>query len=378
MPERKLPYGKQWIDDEDIRAVVDVLSGDWLTTGPRVEDFESSFAACVRARHAVAVSSGTAALHCAMHAAGIGPGDEVLVPAMTFVATANAVLYCGATPVFVDVEPDTLLIDANDAAAKVSSRSKAIVAVDYAGQPCDYDVLRNIARRCSLVLIADACHALGAQHRGDPVGSIADLSAFSFHPVKHVTTGEGGMITTSNAEWAARMRAFRNHGITTDHRQRETAGSWSYEMVELGFNYRLTDMQCALGKSQLRRLPEWLDRRHEIAAQYRQGFADTAQVRPLAVRADVRHAHHLFVIRVAQRARLFAALRNAGIGVNVHYAPVYMHPYYRRRLGLAPGLCPVAEAASGQILSLPMFPRMTDDDVAFVVGTFRKLLEAAC
>ncbi len=306
MPERKLPYGKQWIDDEDIRAVVDVLSGDWLTTGPRVEDFESSFAACVRARHAVAVSSGTAALHCAMHAAGIGPGDEVLVPAMTFVATANAVLYCGATPVFVDVEPDTLLIDANDAAAKVSSRSKAIVAVDYAGQPCDYDVLRNIARRCSLVLIADACHALGAQHRGDPVGSIADLSAFSFHPVKHVTTGEGGMITTSNAEWAARMRAFRNHGITTDHRQRETAGSWSYEMVELGFNYRLTDMQCALGKSQLRRLPEWLDRRHEIAAQYRQGFADTAQVRPLAVRADVRHAHHLFVIRVAQRARLFA------------------------------------------------------------------------
>lgn len=378
MAERNLPYGRQCIDEEDIRAVDEVLRGDWLTGGPQVDAFEKGFAAAVGARHAVAVSSGTAALHCALHAAGVAPGDEVLVPAMTFAATANAVLYCGATPVFVDVEPDTLLIDPIDAAAKVTARTRALIAVDYAGQPCDYGALRAIARRRSLVLIADACHALGARYRDEPVGAIADLSAFSFHPVKHIATGEGGMVTTGNAEWDARMRAFRNHGMTTDFRQREASGSWAYEMVALGHNYRLTDIQCALGASQLRKLPGWIERRNAIAELYRQAFADDPRIQPLALRADLLHAYHLFVIRVqANRERLFRKLRAAGIAVNVHYRPVYLHPYYRETLGTRRGLCPVSEAAYERILSLPMYPRLTDDDVQFVVRTCACLLDGA-
>jgi perosamine synthetase len=365
---RPLPYGRQWIDEDDIAAVVEVLRSDWLTTGPKVEEFEAAFAAVVGARAAVAVSSGTAALHAAMFALGIEQGDEVIVPAMTFAATANCVVYQGGTPVFADIDPDTLLLNPIAAAALITPRTRAIVAVDFAGQPCAYDALSELARRHRLALVSDACHSLGGKYRGRPSGSLADLSTFSFHPVKPITTCEGGMITTDDAALARRMQAFRNHGISTDHRQRERAGSWYYEMVELGYNYRLNDLQCALGLSQLQKLPDWISRRQEIARRYDAAFAGLEEIRPLTRRVEVSHAYHLYVVRMAgERDRVFAALREQGIGVNVHYLPVHLHPYYRRRFGTGPGLCPVAEAAPEDLLSLPIFPRMSNQDVDDVI-----------
>ena len=375
----RLPSGQHWIDDEDRAAVDAVLRSAWLTTGPRVEAFERAVADACGAHHAVAVSSGTAALHAAMAAAAIGPGDEVIVPAITFVATANAAVFQGATPVFADVESSTLLVDPAGVAAKITPRTKAIVAVDYAGQPCDYRALRAIADRHGLVLIADACHALGAADHGQPVGSLADLSTFSFHPVKHITTGEGGMITTQRAEWAERMRRFRNHGLDTDVRERRRQGTWRYDMTALGWNYRLSDLQCALGLSQLRHLPAWVARRQTLARRYRTAFTGIPGIEPLTVRSGATHAYHLFVIRIdaarygADRQQLFDACTAEGIGANVHYLPVHLHRFYRECFGTAPGLCPQAETAYEQILSLPIFPRMTDADVDRVIAIVRIL-----
>jgi perosamine synthetase len=373
MGEPFLPYGRQWVDEDDIRAVVDVLRSDWLTTGPVVNQFEQAVADVAGARHAVAVSSGTAALHAAMFAVGVGPGDEVIVPPITFAATANAVVYRGATPIFADVDPDTLLIDPEEVARKVTGRTRAVIAVDYAGQPCDYGALRKIADRCGLTLVADACHSLGGTCDGRPVGSLADLTVFSFHPVKHITTGEGGMVTTDSDRLAAQMRLFRNHGITSDHRQRAQHGSWFYEMTELGYNYRLTDIQCALGMSQLRKLPQWLIRRREIAAVYRTGLGECPEIRPLKTRSNVDHAYHLFAIKLdldklnTDRSTVFQRLLSQGIGVNVHYVPVHLHRFYRERFGTGPGLCPIAEAAYERLLTLPLFPAMKDEDVLRVL-----------
>jgi len=375
-----LPYGRQWLDEDDIAAVVAVLRSNWLTTGPKIAEFEQAFADFVGMREAVAVSSGTAALHTVMAALGIGPGDEVIVPAMTFAATANSVVFQGGTPVFADVDPETLLLDPDAVDARITSRTRAVIAVDYAGQPCDYDALRMIADRHDLALVADACHALGGNDQGRPVGSLADLSAFSLHPVKPITTGEGGVITTDDPQWAQRMRRFRNHGIATDHRQREQQNSWFYEMVELGYNYRLTDFQCALGISQLRKLPNWVARRQAITRVYDKALAEIPGVKPLAVRASVSHAYHLYVVRLdpeqlgKSRTDMFAALRAAGIGVNVHYIPVHLHPFYRERFRTGPGLCPVAEAAYEQILSLPIFPAMNDHDVDQVISALAKIM----
>jgi perosamine synthetase len=372
--EIDLPYGRHQVTEEDIRAVIEVLRSDWLTTGPAVERFEGAVAEWAGAAHAVAVSNGTAALHAAMFALGIGPGDEVVVPAMTFAATANAVVYQGGTPVFADVAPGTLLVDPASIEARLTSRTRAIVAVDYAGQPCDYAALRELARRHGLSLAADAAHALGAADQGVPVGSLADLSTFSFHPVKAITTGEGGMITTDDSNLADRMRRFRNHGFSRDHRQRAEAGSWHYDMTELGYNYRLSDIQCALGLSQLATLEARLRRRREIAVRYGRAFAELPGVRPLAVRPGVAHAWHLYVIRLDaevpgfDRAAAFARLRQAGVGVGVHYIPIHLHPFYRQRFGTGPGLCPRAERAYQEILSLPIFPAMTDGDVDRVIA----------
>ena len=376
--ESMLSYGHHWIDQEDIAAVVQVLSGEWLTTGPLVEEFEKTFAAFVGAREAIAVSSGTAALHAAMFGADIGPGDEVIVPAMTFAATANCVLFQGATPVFADVDRHTLLMDPAAVEEKITPRTRAIIAVDYTGQPCDYASLRSLAEKYNLKIVADACHSLGAADNGKRVGSVADASAFSLHPVKHITTGEGGVIATDDAELARRMRRFRNHGITTEARQRE---SWSYEMVDLGYNYRLTDFQCALGMSQLRKLPGWLGRRREIAGHYNVAFANIEGVKPLEVREGAFHAYHLYVVRLDsgmqfRRAEVFEALRREGIGVNVHYLPVHLHPFYRSRYATGPGLCPVAEEAYEQILSLPLFPAMTVKDEQDVICAMRKVMAA--
>jgi len=372
-----LPYGRQTIDDDDIAAVVEVLRSDWLTTGPKVEEFERALAAFTGTQHAVAVSNGTAALHAVAAALEIGPGDEVIVPAITFVATANCVVYQGGTPVFADVDHATLLIDPADVERKITARTKAIIAVDYAGQPCDYAALRSIAQRHGLHLVADACHALGGSADGQPVGSLADLSTFSLHPVKPITCGEGGAITTNDEALASRMRVFRSHGITSDFRQREKQGSWAYEMVSLGFNYRLSDIQCALAASQLRKLPAWIARRQEIARRYDEAFAGHPSFGPLATRAGVSHGYHLYVIRLREgvdRSATFRALRAEGIGVNVHYAPVHLHPFYREKFGAKPGLCPVAEQVASEILTLPVFPNMTQADVEDVITAVRRVV----
>ena len=379
---RMIPYGRQWVDEADVQAVVEVLRSDWLTTGPVVEKFEGKLADFVGGADAVAVANGTAALHAAMHAIGVGPGDEVIVPTMTFVATANAAVFQGSTPVFADVDPQTLLIDPTAVERLITPRSKAVVAVDYAGQPCDYDALRALTDRFKLWLVADASHALGAEYRNRKVGALADLTTFSFHPVKHITTGEGGMVAALDPEMAARARRFRNHGIATDHRQRAERGTFYYEMVELGYNYRLTDLQCALGIKQLEKLPGWLARRTEIARRYDQAFAGEPVITPLAVAPEVKHAYHLYVVLLdlerlrAGRAEIFADLRSEGIGANVHYSPVHLHPFYRRRFETAPGLCPHAESAYERMLSLPMFPAMSDADVESVIAAVRKVCTA--
>jgi perosamine synthetase len=375
-----IPYGRQSIDEDDIRAVADVLRSDWLTTGPKVEEFERAMADFVGAKEAVAVSSGTAALHAAMYALGISPGDEVIVPAMTFAATANCVVFQGGTPVFVDVAPDTLLIDPEQVKGKITPRTRAVIAVDYTGHPADYDALESIASEHGVALIADACHALGASYKNRPVGTLADISTFSFHPVKHITTAEGGMITTDDSTLAQKMRTFRNHGITSDHHSREALGSWFYEMEDIGYNYRLTDLQCALGISQLKKLSSWVNRRQAIARLYNEAFSKQALVRPLAVKDNVSNSYHLYVIKIdfaklpVDRATVFAKLRTEGIGVNVHYIPVHLHPYYQKKYGTGPGLCPAAEAAYEQILSLPMHPGLTDQDIDTVCNILQNVI----
>ena len=377
-----IPYGRQWVTEEDIKAVSDVLRSDWLTTGPKVEEFEEAFAAKVGSRYAVALSSGTAALHAAALAACIGPEDEVITTPMTFAATANCVLYQGGRPVFSDVEPETLLVDASKIEEKITPKTKAIIAVDYAGQPCDYDELKSIAKRHNLTLIADACHALGATYKGRNVGTLADMTVFSFHPVKHITTGEGGMVTTDDPELAKRVRVFRNHGITSDHRERERCGSWFYEMVDLGYNYRLPDINCALGLSQLKRLDQNVSRRRELAALYNKAFSKIEAVRPLTQKADRKSSWHLYVVKLdlskirATRKDVFSSLRDEGIGVNVHYIPVYWHPYYQK-LGYKKGLCPVAEKAYEEIVTLPLFCAMSDSDAAQVVSAVKKTLQSS-
>jgi perosamine synthetase len=366
-----LPYGKQEISAADISAVVDALSSHWLTTGPRVSEFEKAFAEHCNVAEGVAVNSGTAALHCAMRAAGVRAGDEVIVPAITFAASANAAIYEGAVPVFADIEAETLLIDVASVAAKISDKTRAIVAVDFAGQPADYGALRALAKARNIKLVADACHAPGATYKGRTTGTLADISCFSFHPVKHLTTCEGGMATTDDRQMAAHMRRFRNHGIDSDFRMREQSGVHSYDIVELGYNYRLSDIQCALGIAQLSRLKEWVAARQGIAAMYEQRFMNIAGVTPLKVHADRTHAYHLYVVKLDEaidRDRVFSRLRADAIGANVHYSPVYLHSFYQQR-GYRRGIAPVAEAVSKTILTLPLFPAMTPSDVDRVVGS---------
>jgi len=385
-----LPYGRQSLDESDIQAVVEVLKSDWLTTGPKVGEFEERFAAWVGARHAVSFSSGTAALHGAAFAAGLGPGDDAITTPLTFCATANCILYQGATPVFADVSPDTLNLDPDEVCKKLSShpssRVKAIFAVDYAGHPAALDELGQLAKAHGHgqrpLLIEDACHALGAEYRGRRVGSIADMTVFSFHPVKHLTTGEGGMVATNDARLAETLRRFRNHGISSEARERQEAGQWFYEMVLLGFNYRLTDIACALGISQLTKLGPNLARRREIAARYTVAFRAVPGLNPPSVRAEVNPAWHLYPIRLdlakltVDRGQIFRALRAENIGVNVHYIPIHLHPYYRNQFGHRDGECPVAEAAYERLISLPMFHGMTDADAGDVVRAVSKVISS--
>jgi perosamine synthetase len=376
-----LPYGRQSIGEDDIQAVLDVLRSDWLTTGPKVGEFEEAFAARVGSKYAVSFSSGTAALHGAAFAAGLKPGDEAITTPLTFAATANCVLYQGATPVFADVEADTLNLDAEKVESRITPRTRAILPVDYAGHPAELDAFMELAARHGLVVIEDACHALGSEYRGRHLGSIAHMTVFSFHPVKHVTTGEGGMVTTDRADYAEALRRFRNQGISSDARQRQTDGQWHYEMVLLGFNYRLTDIACALGTSQLKKLEVNLLRRREIAARYTAAFRDLAGVMLPAVRAGADPAWHLYPIRLnlekltADRPRVFLALRAENIGVNVHYIPVHRHPFYRDRFGYRGGEYPIAEDAYERLISLPMFHSMSDGDVEDVIRAVCKVMD---
>ena len=375
-----LPYGRQSVDEADIHAVVDVLRSDWLTTGPKVAEFEEVFATRVGAVHAVSFSSGTAALHGAAFAAGLAAGDEAITTPLTFAATANCVLYQGAMPVFADVNGATLNISPEEISGKISSHTRAIFPVDYAGHPADLAAILEIAKQHGLIVIEDACHALGAEYGGLQVGSIADMTVFSFHQVKHITTGEGGMVTTNNPQFAETLRRFRNHGISSDARQRQSAGQWHYEMVLLGFNYRLPDIVCALGIQQMKKLDANLARRREIAAAYTKAFHEIPGVIPPCLRAEANPAWHLYPIRLdlatlkADRAQVFRALRAENIGVNVHYIPVHMHPYYREKFGYRGGEFPVAEDAYTRLISLPMFHGMTNGDVADVIEAVSKVV----
>ena len=372
-----LPYGRQTLTETDVAAATEVLRSDWLTTGPKVADFEEAIADYVDARHAVSFSSGTAALHAAVLAAGLKPGDEAITTPLTFCATANAVLYGGGTPVFADVRDETLTIDPEEVERRITPRTKALLPVDYAGHPADLDALLAFADRHELIVIEDAAHALGAKYRSRMVGSISHMSVFSFHAVKHLTTGEGGMVTTNNGEFVQRLREVRNHGIDSDARARQADGQWHYEMTTLGFNYRLTDIACALGLAQLPRLPANLARRRTIAARYEKALATVSSLALPIVAADVTSAWHLYPVRVdasIDRAEVFDALRAEGLGVNVHYIPVHLHPYYRSRFGYRGGEFPIAETASGRLISLPMFHGMTDEDVDDVILAVEKVM----
>ena len=369
-----IPYATQAIDESDEQAVLEALRSALLTTGPLVAAFEQQFCAYVKAPFGVAVSSCTAALHTAVHAAGVGKGDEVIVSPLTFAASANCVLYAQGTPVFADVDPHTLLISPDAVARQMTPRTKAVIAVDYAGQPCDYPALRAVCDRHGVILIADCAHSPGAAFQGKTSAEWADIATYSFHPVKHLTSGEGGMVVTHRREWAADMRRFRNHGIDTDHTQRLQQGTWEYNMVSLGYNYRLSDIQCALASSQLRKLDQWIHRRCNIAAQYDKAFTRETQLAPLSVHKDARHVWHLYVIQLAarygatERQQLFEYLRNHRIGVNVHYIPVYRHAYYVEHQGGAAVSCPFAESAYERIISLPMYSALTDEQVSRVIS----------
>ncbi len=375
-----LPYGRQSIQEEDIQAVVDVLRSDWLTTGPKVGEFEEAFAAYVGAKHAVSFSSGTAALHASAFAAGLGPGDEAITTPLTFCATSNCVLYQGARPVFADVTSDTLNLDPERVSACATSKTRAVLPVDYAGHPADLGAFLDLADRHGWTVIEDASHALGATWQKRTVGSVSHLTVFSLHPVKHVATGEGGMVTTDRAEFAEALRRFRNHGISSDARQRQSAGQWHYEMVLLGYNYRLPDINCALGLSQLGRMPANLSRRRAIAAQYDEAFRGCPEIVIPKVRSDCEPAWHLYPVRlnlellVTGRTEIFNALRAENIGVNVHYVPVHLHPYYRDQFGYRGGEYPVAEDCYERLISLPMFHAMTEQDVDDVIHAVRKVL----
>lgn len=374
-----LPYGRQTVDDDDVRAVVEALRSDWLTTGPAVAAFEGAVADLVGAAHAVAVSSGTAALHAAMAAAGVGPGDEVVTSPITFVASANAALYVGAVPVFADVLPDTLAIDPAAVAAAMTPRTRAVVPVDYAGQPCEMDPIAEIARAHGATLVADAAHSLGGEYRGRRVGTLADMSVLSFHPVKALTTAEGGMVTTDRADLARSLRRFRNHGMETDFHERARQRQVYSPMEALGYNYRLTDLQCALGLAQLGKLKSLLSRRTALVERYEAALGRQPGLRLLRVLPHARPAWHIFPVLLelerltVGRDAVLAALRAENIGATVHYVPAYWHPYYER-LGYRRGLCPVAEDAFGRLLTLPLFPGMTDGDADDVVRAVAKVL----
>jgi perosamine synthetase len=385
-PEKKrdtwLPYGRQWIDEADIQAVIAVLQSDYLTTGPQIDHFERKLAIKVGASYAVAFSNGTAALHAACYAAGIGPGDEVITTPITFAASANCVLYQQGIPVFADIDEQTYNMDPIQVAALITPRTKAIIPVDFTGQPADLNELRKIAKLHGLVIIEDAAHALGATYEGQPIGSICDMTMFSLHPVKQITSGEGGVITTNNITYYEKLLEFRSHGIVRDPAKwihESTPIGWYYEMQSLGFNYRLTDMQAALASSQLDKLDRFVERRKEYAASYDAAFSQIPAIKTPFQQKAGQSSWHLYVIQLelefltANRNQIYDELIAENIGVQVHYIPVYLHPYYQA-LGYAKGQCLKAEKLYERMLTLPLFPSMAHEDVQDVIAAVRKVI----
>lgn len=378
-PPLPLPYSTQWIDEDDVAAVAASLRSGWLTTGPAVAAFESALARATGAAHAVAVNTGTAALHTAYAAAGLGPGDEIVTSPLTFVATASAALMLGAKVRFADVDAATGNLDPAGLAALVGERTRLIVAVDFAGHPANYEALRAAGGAAAPRLVADAAHSLGASLGGRAVGTLADLTCLSFHPVKSVTTGEGGAVLTDDETLAEAARRFRNHGIVRDPAGLERQGAgWYYEVQSLGMNYRLPDILCALGISQLGKLDVFIARRRAIAAAYAEALGDVESLQLPVELAGARSSWHLYVVRVRDAARrdaFYEALRAEGLMAQVHYLPVYRHPYFER-LGYVPDECPVANEFAARAVSLPLYPKMTDAEVDRVIGTVRRVAAA--
>ena len=382
-PARTVPFYRPDIGDDEIAAVVDTLRSGWLTVGPRTQEFEQEFARAVGAPHAVAVSSCTAALHLALDALDVEPGDEVITSTLTFAATGATIVHSGARPVLVDCTRDTLNLDPADVARKVTPRTRAVVPVHFAGQPAAMDEILDFARRHGLKVIEDAAHALPASYRGRTVGTIGDLTAFSFYATKNLTTGEGGMLTLADAALADQLRSRRLHGMSRDAWRRYSAqGSWRYDVSYPGFKYNMTDVAASMGLVQLRRLPALHRRRQQIVALYDEMLRDRPELEPLVTRPDVMHAWHLYVVRIrperlrVDRDALIEHLKAEGVGTAVHFIPLHLHSFYRDAFGYRPEHFPVASAAAESILSLPLFTLMSDDDVRYVATTLRRILDA--
>lgn len=375
-----LPYSKQWIDEDDLNAVIEILQSDFITTGPAIAHFEQAVARFVGAKYAVAFSSGTAALHAACFAANINKSDEVITTPMTFAASSNCILYCGGKPVFADIDPKTYNISPTSISSLITNKTKAIITVDFTGQPVEYDEIMQLAKKHGLIVIDDAAHGLGASYKGKNIGSIGDMTMFSFHPVKHITTGEGGMITTNNKDFYNKLLQFRNHGITRDlQKMKMKHEPWYYEMQTLGYNYRMTDIQAALGLSQFEKVNTFLLERKKIAQKYNRAFSNMESIiLPLQQKGCI-SSWHLYIIRLkleklnTNRTEIYKALQKENIGVNVHYIPVYLHPYYQQ-LGYPRGLCPQAEKIYEEILTLPLFPKMTEEDQDNVITGVKKII----
>lgn len=380
--EKKIGYGHQYIDDADIKAVVDVLKSDYLTCGPKINEAEEKLCEITGAKHAVLIANGTAALHATTFAAGIGPGDEVITTPITFAASANCALYCGGTPIFADINPETYNIDPEDIERKITDKTKAVVAVDFTGQAVEIDRIRDICDKHSLLFIEDAAHSLGTKYNGKPVGSLADMTEFSFHPVKTCTAGEGGAITTNDDELYKRLILFRTHGITRKQEwmDKETEGGWYYQQVNLGYNYRMTDIQAALLSSQLDKLDMFAARRKELVKRYDEAFSTMPEITVQKEIPKSDTVRHLYIIQLntemlkCKRREVFDALQAEGVGVNVHYIPVYSFPYYQK-IGYKMGICPNAEKLYERIISIPLFYSMTKDDQDKVVEAVKKVID---
>lgn len=375
-----LPYATQWIGEEEKKEVLSVLDSGWLTTGPKVKQFEEDLAKYVGAKYAIAVNSGTAALHCCMGALDLGPGDEVITTPFTFLATANVIVYVGATPVLVDIDPVTGNIDPQEIRRKITPRTKAIIPVHYGGQPCKMDEILAIAQEHHLAVIEDAAHALSAEYRGKKIGGLSEFSIFSFHPVKNITTAEGGMITTNDETLAKYCLMHRTHGITKEAMERYGKNAdWGYDMQRLGHRYNMTEFQAALGIAQLRKIEFFQKRREEIVAQYNAAFSDLPLILP-QVSLDVKNAWHLYYIRIkpgtlsVDRNQVIKALKAENLGVNVHYIPIHLHSYYQKNYGFKRGDFPKAEAVYDSIITLPLFPKMSEQDVQDVITAVRKVV----